>query len=61
MSVIFSDCMDCKNYIDTSENKSKCKAFPEGIPNEWFWNKGRSNRDEVCNGEYKFEPLNEHI
>lgn len=61
MSVIFSDCIDCKNFIDDPDNKLKCKAFPEGIPSEWFWNKCRINRDKICNGEYKFVPLNEHI
>lgn len=64
MSVIFSDCIDCKNFIDESddtENKLKCKAFPDGIPSDWFWNKCRSNRDKICSKGYKFIPLNEHI
>ena len=61
MSVIFSDCMDCKNYDFDSKKESKCKAFPDGIPSDWFWNKCRSNRDKICSKGYKFIPLNEHI
>lgn len=61
MSVIFSDCIDCKNFIGNVNDVLICKAFPNGIPSDWFWNKCRSNRDKICSKEYKFVPLNEHI
>ena len=44
--VIFSQCLDCSNYIDNSEKgKHCCKAFPDGIPEDVFWNKIRHNEN----------------
>ena len=38
--VIFPQCLYCKNYIGrTKDGIHTCKAFPEGIPKEVFWNK----------------------
>lgn len=38
--VIFSRCLDCKNYIGKNEDgKYICKAFPDGISDDVFWNK----------------------
>ncbi len=39
--VIFPQCLDCKNYIGPSEKKGIyiCKAFPDGIPRDVFWNR----------------------
>ena len=37
--VVFSQCMDCKNYIGKKGDAFCCKAFPEGIPGDIFWNK----------------------
>lgn len=37
--VIFSQCLDCKNYIGKDETGNHiCKAFPNSIPNDVFWN-----------------------
>lgn len=32
--VVFSQCMDCKNYIGKKGDAFRCKAFPEGIPDD---------------------------
>lgn len=37
--VVFSQCMDCKNYIGKKGDVFCCKAFPEGISDDIFWNK----------------------
>ena len=37
--VQFSQCLDCKNFIDKSNDLFICKAFPQGIPSDIFWNK----------------------
>lgn len=40
--VIFSQCIDCKNYIGKNDQEQFiCKAFPDGILDEVFWNKIR--------------------
>lgn len=37
--VVFSQCMDCKNYIGKKGDAFCCKAFPEGIPDVFYaWN-----------------------
>lgn len=38
--VIFSKCFDCKNCIEKTENDIfVCRAFPDGIPEDVFWNR----------------------
>lgn len=38
--VIFSQCMDCKNFIGKlTDDIFYCKAFPKGIPEDVLWNK----------------------
>lgn len=59
MPCILSDCCSCKNFIDNPEKKLICRAFPDEIPSEWFWKKGPRNRDLICNGEYKYEPMDD--
>ena len=34
--VVFSQCMDCKNYIGKKDDAFCCKAFPEGIPRRYI-------------------------
>lgn len=56
MSCKFSLCLDCKNYLFTEENNNYiCKAFPDGIPNEIFWNK--TDESIECASNIKFEPI----
>ena len=53
--VVFSDCAECKNFInDERRDTCKCKAFPEGIPPEWFL-KGTPKEFRECNNGIGFE------
>lgn len=56
MPVIIPDCTSCKNlYSEKKDEKFCCAAFPNGIPNDYFW--GKINvRDLVeCSNNAKFE------
>ncbi len=55
--VIFSQCMDCQNYIGKENEKFCCKAFPKGIPEDVLWNK--INHEDYIDGDngYKFESI----
>lgn len=54
--VNFPQCLDCKNFIDKNEKGVFiCKAFPDGIPDDVFWN--NIWHDEHIDGDngYRFE------
>lgn len=35
--VIFSQCLDCKNFIGKKDNNTfYCRAYPDGIPEMFF-------------------------
>ena len=55
--VIFSQCMDCQNYIGKENEKFCCKAFPKGIPEDVLWNK--INHEDYIDGDngYKLESI----
>jgi hypothetical protein len=54
--VVFSDCAECKNHnVDRINFSCTCKAFPEGIPPEWFL-KGNPKEVKECNNGIGFEP-----
>ena len=56
--VIFSQCMDCKNYIDRrADGKHICKAYPEGIPDEIFWNKKLHTENIDGDNGYKYDEI----
>ena len=57
MSCKFPLCIDCKNYLckDKEHDIHICKAFPDGIPEELFWNKTDENIE--CASNIKFEPI----
>lgn len=55
--VQFSQCIDCKNYINNNEGIYKCRAFPEGIPNDIFWNKIDHNNNIDGDKGIKFEAV----
>lgn len=57
MSCKFPLCIDCKNYLFTNKesNNHICKAFPNGIPDELFWNKVDDQLE--CALNIKFEPI----
>lgn len=54
MSVIFADCMECKHLIYNKHGKYpsqedySCKAYPNGIPKEYFW--GNDDKKNCGNG-----------
>lgn len=56
--VVFSQCLDCKNYTGINqEKKYTCKAFPAGITEDIFCN--RINHDKNADGDnnIKFESI----
>lgn len=56
MSCIIPDCSSCINLYDEKINdKFCCKAFPEGIPKEYFWGPVDVKDISECNDGYKFE------
>lgn len=56
--VIFSQCLDCKNFIEkNAEGKYCCIAFPEGIPYYIFWNKVKHDKKIEGDNGIVFEPL----
>lgn len=57
MSVIFSQCLDCINFNFENKNKNTCKAFPEGIPDDIFWNKITHNKDLGNDNGIHFKPI----
>ena len=38
MTIILSQCFECKYYNRYDNNKHSCKAFPNGIPKKVFEN-----------------------
>ena len=58
--VIFSQCLDCKNFIGKKDNNTfHCKAYPDGIQEDVFWNKINHEKNIEGDNGYKFESLNE--
>lgn len=54
--VIFSQCLDCKNYCGKENNeKYICKSYPNGIPEEIFWNKISHEENIEGDNGYKYE------
>ena len=37
METIMPDCMTCRHFYHDNINKNSCKAFPDGIPKEIFY------------------------
>lgn len=54
MSCIFSNCAECKFFKYTDKKKYVCKAFPDGIPQEYMFRLEQNANDE-CNNGIKFE------
>ena len=57
MSVIFSQCLDCKHFDFNNESKNICSAFPNGIPDDVFWNKITHTQNIDNDNGIKFEPI----
>ena len=59
--VVLSDCAECKNFLYDKIHRTcemKCKAFPNGIPKEWFL-KGSPKTVKECNNGIGFEEDND--
>ena len=59
MIVIDFACDSCKNQLPNIDGwKCACKAFPDGIPNEYFTTKLDPKEMPECNNGIGFEPKN---
>ena len=57
--MIIPDCTSCKNFSGRENNYLCCNAFPNGIPNDFFWGNVNVRTLKECNNNYKFEDSNE--
>lgn len=58
--VQFSQCIDCKHFKGLNDNgKYSCSAFPDGIPDDVFWNKVLHEENIEGDNKIKFEPIQE--
>lgn len=55
--VVFSQCLDCKNYFFDIKDKNCCKAFPNGINDDIFFNKIPHDIEIKNDNGFRFEPL----
>lgn len=55
--LVFSQCLECKHFIDNSDTIFKCKVYPTGIPNEIFFDKSGSLCKTENKNELHFEPI----
>ena len=55
MIILNTPCVRCKNsFENTKMGRTRCKAFPNGIPYEYLWKIDVTELEE-CNNGYKFE------
>lgn len=57
MSVIFSQCLDCKHFDFNNKEKNTCSAFPQGIPEDIFWNRIMHTENLSNDNGIKFEKI----
>lgn len=56
MSIVIPDCTSCKNLTDKNEKgQFCCKAFPYGIPKDYFWGKVDVRNIQQCANNIRFE------
>lgn len=56
MTIILSQCFDCKHYNRYDNRKHSCKAFPKGIPDKVFENEIKHDHKLAGQaGDYIFE------
>ena len=59
--VIFSQCIDCKNYIGKNDDgRQICKAFLNGIPEDVFWNRIDHTKNIENDNGIKFENIEKY-
>ena len=55
MPCIISSCPICINFLRPKEDSNICKAFPDGIPDDYFWGKVDVEELVECKNGFKFE------
>ena len=55
MTVIFSTCADCIHITGKWPGIISCPAFPDGIPDDYFWNKVDVLKLDECGNGVSFE------
>lgn len=63
--VIFSRCIDCKHLFDKTvdeiDRKFKCPAYPNGIPEEIFFDGSGCICNTLNANKIHFEPLDKNF
>lgn len=50
-------CLECKNFLVTTEDfVPTCKAFPDGIPDDIFWEKVLHDKPYPNDNGFRYEP-----
>ena len=61
MSIGLHPCLRCKNFIEEAEYKNgdlgKCKAFPDGIPDNVYAYMHHYDKPENCNNGIGFDAI----
>lgn len=56
MSCVISTCAGCKHItIDKNGEYGACAAFPEGIPDDYYWGRIDVLKIEKCNNNVGYE------
>ena len=55
-SIVIPDCPCCRYFFE-NEKDNKCSAFPDGIPDNYFWGKIYVRDLKECNNGYKYEEI----
>lgn len=54
--VVLSDCIECEHFCDDGNpHTCCCKAYPDGIPREWYLS-GNPKKVKECNNGIGFKP-----
>ena len=58
MSIVIPDCTSCKNLTNKNEKgQFCCKAFPYGIPKDYFWGNIPVRKLPECADNIKFKEI----
>lgn len=50
--IVMSVCFDCKRFIGEKEGNLTCKIYPDGIPDDIFFD---LEKGQECKAGYQFE------
>jgi hypothetical protein len=48
-------CTECKHYFEKEDGVQACKAFPDEIPNNYYFNIPPINIYQSCTNGYSYE------